>query len=50
MVGDGQHISLWFDNWLPAGPIHEHMGDRVIYDTGLPCNANAATIINELSW
>ena len=50
IVGDGQNISLWFDNWLPSGPTHESMGDRVIYDAGLPRNAKLASIINEHCW
>ena len=50
IMGDGLNISLWFDNWLPSGPIHSHMGDRVIYDAGLARNANVAVIIHEHHW
>ena len=50
IVGDGQNISLWFDNWLPSGPIHESLGDRVIYDARFPRNPKLASIINEHCW
>ena len=50
LIGDGRHTSLWFDNWLPFGPIHQRMGDRVIYDAGLPRQAMVASIILEHSW
>ena len=49
-VGDGQNISLWFDNWLPIGPIHLLMGNRVIYDAGIPRTATVASIIHRGTW
>ena len=49
-VGDGCDTSLWFDNWMPMGPIHETMGDRVIYDSGLSRNSRVADIINMDVW
>ena len=50
IVGDGRHIHLWFDNWLPLGPIHSLMGDRIIYDSGLSRNAAVAEITTGNVW
>ena len=50
MVGNGQLTWLWFDFWLPMGPIHPTMGDRVIYDSGLQRHAKVATIIRNGEW
>ena len=49
-IGDGQDAFLWFDHWLPMGPIHPSMGDRVIYDSSLPRLARVAAIIREGRW
>ena len=49
-IGDGRHTSLWFDDWLLTEPIHQVMGDRVIYDAGLPRNATVSSIIHGHSW
>ena len=50
MIGDGQDTWLWFDNWMPSGPIHPSMGNRVIYDSGLHRTARVASIIREGRW
>ena len=50
MVGNGRNIFLWFDNWLPSGPIHPSLGDRVIYDAGLSRTASVAEITTGNSW
>ena len=44
-IGNGENTWLWFDHWLPMGPIHPTLGDRVIYDSALPRHAKVATII-----
>ena len=35
---------------MPMGPIHETMGDKVIYDSGLSRTARVAAIINMDVW
>lgn len=45
-IGDGSTISLWYDNWHPSGPLVEHFGSRVIYDSGLADDAMVSSILN----
>ena len=49
-IGDGAHTWLWFDNWLPSGPILPSLGERVIYDSALPRDARVAEIIRDGQW
>ena len=50
IVRDGGDTWLWFDDWLPLGPIQTAMGDRVIYDAGLPRTARVSAIIRDNTW
>ena len=43
-------VSLWFDYWLPIGPIHSIFGDHIIEATGLHRNATVAAIIRHGQW
>ena len=47
--GRSKH-SLWFDNWLPIGPLQQYFGDGLIYDSGLPRDARVATVIWDGEW
>ena len=49
-IGDGSKVSLWYDFWLPTGPMHSEMGDRVIYDSGLGKEAKVCKIIINNQW
>ena len=49
-IGDGCSTFLWFDYWLPLGPIQSTMGDRVIYDSRLRRDAKVSSIIRAGSW
>ena len=37
-------------DWMPQGPIYTTMGDRVIYDSGLPRTAKVKDIITHDTW
>ena len=50
IIGNGRDTFLWFDYWLPLGPIHSQFGDRVIYDSGLPRYARVSDIIDGENW
>ena len=45
IIGDGRNTLLWFDSWLPFGPIIPTFEDRVIYDSALPKQTKVASII-----
>ena len=50
IIGDGRHTSLWFDTWLPFGPILPQFEERVIYDSALLRQAKVASIITNGRW
>jgi len=43
-VGNGQSISLWFDNWMPCGPLYSLVPDSFLNDPYLPVHAVVATL------
>ena len=49
-IGNGISTSLWFDPWLPFGPIVPTFGDRIIYDSGLSRQACVSDIILNGNW
>ena len=49
-IGDGTDTMLWFDNWLPMGPILSNFEERVIYDSGLSRHARVSSIIQNGTW
>ena len=49
-IGDGRRTWLWFDSWLPSGPILPNFNERVIYDSALPRWAKVASIISNGQW
>ena len=50
IIGDGRNTRLWFDSWLPFGPILPTFEDRVIYDSALPRHSMVASIIVDGQW
>ena len=49
-IGNGEHTSLWYDNWLPTGPLLDKFPERIVYDAALTINAKVCTIIRGLEW
>ena len=50
VIGDDQSTWLWFDSWLPFGPILPSFDERVIYDSALSRQARVASIISNGQW
>ena len=49
-IGNGVNTMLWFDNWLPMGPIISNFGERIINDSGQPGYATVSSIIQNDDW
>ena len=49
-IGNGMNTFLWFDTWLPSGPIVSCYGNIIIYDSGLLREARVSTIIQNGNW
>ena len=49
-IRDGEHTFLWFDNWLPIGPLLDHFPERLAYDAAININAKVSGIIRDLDW
>ena len=50
VIGNGRDTFLWFDYWLPRGPIHSLYGNRIIYDSGMSRYARVSSIIADDRW
>ena len=50
VVGNGRNTLLWFDNWLPIGPIINAMGEHILFEIGLTRYATVADIIRNGHW
>jgi hypothetical protein len=49
-IGDGQHSMLWFDYWLPSGPILSTINEQVIDDSRLGRNCLVSLIVDGTRW
>ena len=49
-VGNGERTFLWFDNWHPMGPLLDHFGERIIYDSALKRDSKVAVIVKDEEW
>lgn len=49
-VGNGKATFLWFDNWLPLGPLFNRFGDRVVSDSRIQKFAKVESVIYGSRW
>ena len=41
---------LWHDYWVSVGPLIQHYGDRILYDSAVQNNARVAEVIDDGRW
>ncbi|XP_013704655.2 uncharacterized protein LOC106408418 [Brassica napus] len=44
-VGNGRHISYWYDNWSAKGVLIDHLGERGITDMGISRDATVEEVV-----
>ncbi|GAV92424.1 zf-RVT domain-containing protein, partial [Cephalotus follicularis] len=49
-IGLNSAWSIWYDPWFQGTPLFEKVGDRAIYDSGLPRNATLAEVLLGTNW
>ena len=49
-ISNGDHTYLWYDNWLPVGPLLDRYPERIAYDVAININAKVNSIIRDLEW
>lgn len=50
VVGHGNKVFLWHDNWHPFGSLWEKYGARLGYDAGLPSQSKVDSLISVTGW
>ncbi|GAV92590.1 zf-RVT domain-containing protein, partial [Cephalotus follicularis] len=50
VCGNGENFSLWYDPWLQGESVHALYGHRVIYDSGISCQARVKEVIWQGAW
>ncbi|KAI8537423.1 hypothetical protein RHMOL_Rhmol09G0022900 [Rhododendron molle] len=50
MVGNGQGMFLWLDNWHPMGPLYDRFGNEVVFNLGRSLQARVSFIISQGGW
>ncbi|GAV87813.1 hypothetical protein CFOL_v3_31239 [Cephalotus follicularis] len=49
-IGHNSSWSIWYDPWFQGSPLFEWVGNRAIYDSGLPPNAPLSEILQDTNW
>nr|XP_043633309.1 uncharacterized protein LOC122604480 [Erigeron canadensis] len=50
VIGNGKHISIWYDKWCEQGPLCEYITRRTIFDARLEDSMKVADMFNEGKW
>ena len=50
VLGNGREVFLWFDYWLPMGPLQSTFGNDQIEESGLHRNTKVSAIIRNGQW
>nr|GEU44862.1 hypothetical protein [Tanacetum cinerariifolium] len=46
-VGDGSHVSIWFDQWCNQSPFADFVSSRDMYRVGLAANSKVSAIFHD---
>ncbi|GAB2247905.1 hypothetical protein Droror1_Dr00007787 [Drosera rotundifolia] len=49
-MGDGSRISLWYDSWLPTGPLIETLGSRAMERSGVSPVCSVRDFYSGTAW
>ena len=50
LVGNGLSTFLWFDYWLPIGPLNLVLDERLLAESGIPRNTKVSHILCNGRW
>ncbi|GKB89583.1 RNA-directed DNA polymerase, eukaryota, reverse transcriptase zinc-binding domain protein, partial [Tanacetum coccineum] len=49
-IGNGRHVSMWFDNWSEIGPLSQHITYRDLYDERLDNGLKVSDMVDNVGW
>ncbi|GAV60806.1 zf-RVT domain-containing protein [Cephalotus follicularis] len=49
-MGCNSSWSLWYDPWFQNTPLFARLGDRAIYDSGMPHDAALSEVLQDTNW
>ncbi|GAV87454.1 LOW QUALITY PROTEIN: zf-RVT domain-containing protein, partial [Cephalotus follicularis] len=49
-IGHNSSWSLWYDPWFQDTPLFPRLGDRAIYDSGMPHDPSLSEVLHDTNW